>query len=79
MTWSEERAEEEVNTMRTEITMTELESETVEMLPARETLTFGSTNWANVVASNSSMALNAASFHSVAQSAAYQSINVHQG
>lgn len=72
-------AREEVTTMRTEITFTELEAETVELLPARETLTFGNANWANVVASNSSMALNAASFYSNAQSAAYQSINVNQG
>jgi hypothetical protein len=64
--------------MRTEFTITELEAETLEMLPARETLTLGSTNWANVVASNSSMALNAASFGSIAKSAAFQSINVHQ-
>lgn len=64
--------------MRMEITITELEAETVELLPARETLTFGSANWANVVASNSSTALNAASYFSDAESAAYQSITVDQ-
>jgi hypothetical protein len=45
----------------------------------RETLTFGNTNWAAIYASNSSMAFNAASLGSVAQSAAHQSINVVQG
>lgn len=64
--------------MRTELTITELEAESVQMLPARETLFFN-TNWANVVASNSSMALNAASLNSLANSAAYQSIHVSQG
>ncbi len=64
--------------MRTEISITELEAESVQMLPSRETLFFN-TNWANVVASNSSMALNAASLNSLANSAAYQSINVSQG
>lgn len=65
--------------MRTELTITELEAETVEMLPSRETLFLGNTNWASVAASNSSMALNAGSHFSVANSAAYQAINVHQG
>ncbi len=64
--------------MRTELTITELEAESVQMLPSRETLFFN-TNWANVVASNSSMALNAASLNSLANSAAYQSIHVSQG
>jgi hypothetical protein len=72
-------ATEEVNTMRTEITITELEAETLELLPARETLTFGNANWAHVAASNSSMALNAASYFSNAQSAAVQTIHVYQG
>jgi hypothetical protein len=64
--------------MRTELSITELEAESVQLLPSRETLFFN-TNWANVVASNSSMALNAASLNSLANSAAYQSINVSQG
>jgi hypothetical protein len=65
--------------MRRELTIAELESEHTELLPPRETLFFGNTNWASVMASNSSLALNAASFGSVAQSAANQSITVSQG
>ncbi|MBD8868839.1 hypothetical protein [Nocardioides donggukensis] len=64
--------------MRKELTFTELEAEHVELLPARETLWFGNNNWAAVYASNSSVALNAASFNAIAHSAALQSINVHQ-
>jgi hypothetical protein len=78
MSRSRNAQEEEVNTMRTEITITELEAETVELLPSRETLYFNS-NWASVVASNSSTALNAASVQAIANSAAYQAINVNQG
>lgn len=63
--------------MRKELTFSELEAETVELLPSRETLSFHS-NWANVYANNSSMAINAASFWSNAQSAAYQSVYVNQ-
>ena len=63
--------------MRKELTFSELEAETVELLPSRETLSFHS-NWANVYANNSSMAINAASFWSNAHSAAYQSVNVYQ-
>ncbi len=63
--------------MRKELTITEIDAESVELLPSRETLSIHS-NWANVAASNSSMALNAASFFSNAQSAAYQSVNVVQ-
>ena len=47
--------------MRKELTFAELEAESAELLPSRETLTFHS-NWANVYANNSSMALNAASY-----------------
>jgi hypothetical protein len=65
--------------MRKELTFTELESEHVELLPARETLTYSSSNWAAVYATNSSMAFNAASFGSVANSAAGQHISVVQG
>ena len=65
--------------MRKELTFAELESERTELLPTRETLTFGNTNWASIVASNSSMALNAASLYSVANSAAVQTIAVSQG
>lgn len=65
--------------MRHVLTIAELEAEHTELLPARETLTFGNTNWANVLASNSSMAFNAASLGSLANSAAYQQITVTQG
>ncbi|PKH38110.1 hypothetical protein SAMN05192575_1011051 [Nocardioides alpinus] len=65
--------------MRNTLTIAELETEHTELLPTRETLAFGNTNWANVFASNSSMALNAASLGSLANSAAYQSITVTQG
>jgi hypothetical protein len=63
--------------MRT-LTFSELESEAFELLPDRETLSVGNNNWASVYASNSSMALNAASAFSEAESAAFQSITVHQ-
>lgn len=65
--------------MRNVLSIAELDAEHTELLPTRETLTFGNTNWANVLASNSSMAFNAASLGSLANSAAYQSITVHQG
>ena len=65
--------------MRNALSIAELDTERTELLPIRETLTFGNTNWANVFASNSSMALNAASLGSLANSAAYQSITVTQG
>ncbi len=62
-----------------ELSFTELDTERTELLPTRETLSWGNTNWANVAASNSSMALNAATLWSAANSAAYQSIVVNQG
>jgi hypothetical protein len=65
--------------MRKHLTVTELDAQLVELLPTRETLSFGNTNWANVVASNSSLALNAASVYAIANSAAYQAIQVNQG
>lgn len=64
--------------MTKELALWELDDEQIELLPARETLSFHN-NWANIWASNTSVALNAASFHSHAYSAAYQSIYVHQG
>jgi hypothetical protein len=64
--------------MRTELTISELESESAELLPARETLFFNH-NWANVYATNSSMALNAASLLSHANSQAVQQISISQG
>ncbi len=64
--------------MRKELTHHELDGQQVELLPARETLAFN-TNWANVVATNSSLALNAASIYSTANSFAGQAISVNQG
>ena len=64
--------------MRNVLSIAELETEHTELLPSRETLAFNN-NWANVFASNSSMALNAATFHSLANSAAYQAVTVTQG
>jgi hypothetical protein len=66
--------------MRRELTIAELEDERTDLLPARETLSYGgNNNWATIVASNSSLALNAASLYAVANSAAYQTISVNQG
>jgi hypothetical protein len=66
--------------MRKELTIAELDSERVELLPARETLScYGNSNWASIYASNSSVALNAASVYSSASSAANQTIVVSQG
>ena len=64
--------------MRNVLSIAELDAELTELLPTRETLTFN-TNWANVFASNSSMAINAASLGSLANSAAYQAVTVTQG
>ena len=44
-----------------EITFAELDTEMVAMLPSKETL-FLNFNWANVYATNSSIALNAANY-----------------
>jgi hypothetical protein len=60
------------------LTITELEAESAELLPARETLFFNH-NWANVYATNSSLALNAGTILSQANSAAVQSVSVSQG
>jgi hypothetical protein len=65
-------------TMETTITFSELDTEAVQLLPAKETL-FWNHNWANVWASNSSMALNASTFFSNANSTALQSVTVTQG
>lgn len=65
--------------MRKEMTFAELDSQHVELLPARETLFFNHYNWASVMASNSSLALNAATIASAANSAAVQTITVAQG
>ncbi len=63
--------------MREELTMAELEGQCAELLPMRETLYFRS-NWAGVVSTNSSLALNAASALSSAKSTAYQQVFVWQ-
>jgi hypothetical protein len=65
--------------MRRELTIAELEIERTELLPSRETLTFGNTNWASIFASNSSLALNAGSLYSTATSTATQTVTVSQG
>jgi hypothetical protein len=66
--------------MRKELTIAELEGERTDLLPARETLSYGgNNNWATIVASNSSLALNAASLFASANSAAVQTIVVNQG
>ena len=64
--------------MRKHLTLTELDEQHVELLPARETLNWGNTNVANILASNSSLALNAASVYANAQSGAWQAIQVNQ-
>jgi hypothetical protein len=62
--------------MNDKLTSVEFDLEEVQILPEREAL--GTFNWANVWASNSSIALNAASFRSTATSVALQGINVNQ-
>jgi hypothetical protein len=63
--------------MSKELALWELDDEQIELLPARETLSFHN-NWANVWASNTSVAFNAASLYSHAYSSAYQNIAVNQ-
>ncbi|MCU1559160.1 hypothetical protein [Mycetocola sp.] len=60
------------------LTIAELDAQSVELLPSKETLFFD-TNWAAVYASNSSLAVNAATLLSSANSTALQSVNVYQG
>jgi hypothetical protein len=66
--------------MMKELTIQELEGQSVELLPSRETLNFGgdSYNWAAVTATNTSLALNATALFSNAYSAAVQTITVTQ-
>lgn len=64
--------------MDTNLTFAELDSEMVSLLPSKETL-FLNHNWANIYASNSSLALNAGTLFSVANSFAGQTIQVAQG
>lgn len=66
----------------TDFTMIEIDSEHVELLPSKETMFvvhFGNNNAATILASNSSLALNAASLLASANSAAVQTIVVGQG
>jgi hypothetical protein len=63
--------------MDTTITFAELDTEAVELLPSKETL-YWNPNWASIVATNSSMALNAGTFYSNAYSSAGQVIQVAQ-
>ncbi len=61
----------------TEYSSSELELQQVELLPAKETLFFNH-NWANVYATNSALALNAASVLSHATATAVQTVVVTQ-
>jgi hypothetical protein len=61
-----------------ELTILELESQQAELLPSRETL-FLDNYWAGVYATNTSLAVNAGSFFSLANSAAVQNIAIVQG
>jgi hypothetical protein len=61
----------------TTITMSELETQSVELLPEKETLWFNA-NYANVYASNSSLALNAATLLSSASATSYQVVAISQ-
>ena len=61
-----------------ELTLQELEGEQVELLPSRETLSLD-LNWADVTATNTSVALNAGSIFSTAHSTALQAVFVQQG
>jgi hypothetical protein len=63
--------------MTTELTLSELSEQRIALLPARETL-FLNFNWANIVASNSALAVNAAALLSSATAAAVQTIAVSQ-
>lgn len=61
------------------MTVAEIEAQSVELLPSRETLFLNFTaNWANVMASNASYAVNAATLLSNAESQALQQITVSQ-
>jgi hypothetical protein len=62
--------------MNEKLTNVELDQEEVQVLPEREAL--GGYNWANIYASNTAVALNAASYWSVAKAAAVQTIVVKQ-
>lgn len=63
--------------MHEDLTFGELDHQSAELLPTRETL-YLNNNWATVLASNSSLALNAATLFSSAESAAFQTVSVNQ-
>jgi hypothetical protein len=63
--------------MEKTITIAELDTEAMALLPSKETLHWGH-NLASIYASNSSLALNAATLYSQANSAAMQGIWVSQ-
>lgn len=60
--------------MHDELTLAELDDQSVELLPDRETLFWNT--YVNVWATNSSMALNAATMGSTATSTAMQAIRI---
>ena len=63
--------------MRKQLTVAELDSQQVELLPTKETLS-SHFHWSSIHAYNASTALNVASLFSHANSAAVQNISVHQ-
>jgi hypothetical protein len=67
--------------MMKKLTIQELDGQSVELLPSRETLYFGgdSYNLASLTATNTSLAVNAGALFSNAYSAAVQNIAVVQG
>ena len=61
------------------LTLAELEGETVELLPSKETLLFDfPSNWSSIYASNSSLAVSALTLGSYTSSNALQGIWVAQ-
>ena len=62
----------------TTLSMQELTTESAELLPTRETLDFIHVNYADVWASNSSLAANVLTANSTAQSFAGQLVLVNQ-
>ena len=62
--------------MRKELTMSELDDQRVELLPARETLYYYGGTTVNVWASNAALAFNVASQYTNTASAAVQSISI---
>ena len=62
--------------MNDKLTKVELSLEEVQVLPEREAL--GVFNFANIYASNTAVAVNAASHFSVAKAVALQAISVNQ-